>query len=418
MKHLRFFLFLFFFLGATESLTEIEVQKKESAYGPLKTFAQSLNLIEENHPQKQDRQKLIEGAIRGMLFDVDPYADLMNPEKTQNFYKQNQKVAQGFGFSISFKDQKIIVTSVFKGSSAHKNKMQVGDRLTHIQGQSVESLSYDEVLRRIQKNPSLKLRVSRSKEPMISLTLSRGKFQVPSLFKQKINDHFLYVRIFSFKESSYKDFKKVLRIQRKGKNHLQSRFKGGILLDLRQNSGGMVDQALLMADLFISEGLLISTKGQQNPQKFYAKSLGTLQKTPLVILIDEYTASASEILTSALKENEYAFVVGNKSFGKGSIQSFFNLDNGYTLKLTVSEYFSPLGNVIEKKGIEPHLYLGSQDAFTEEEIHKINYFKYNFFSQNLLSLEPVQKLEEGWQSLVEQDPLLEKSFEVLQRLTL
>lgn len=142
---------------------------------------------------------------------------------------------------------------------------------------------------------------------------------------QKINDQFLYVRVLSFKENTYKALKQALDVQRKTKSEIYSKFNRGILLDLRQNSGGMVDQALLIADLFISEGLLISIQGKQTSQKFYAKSLGTLKQAPLVVLIDEYSASASEILASSLKENERAFIVGKKVLEKVRFKPFLIL---------------------------------------------------------------------------------------------
>jgi len=413
----RFSFIFILFLGVEESRSEISVQKDESSYLPLKVFAQSLNLVEEHYPKKKERKDLVHGAIRGMLFEIDPYSHLLTPKEVQDFYQHSQKMIEGFGISLAFKNNQVVVTSVFKNSNAAKRGVQVGDFITDINNKSVEKMSYDEVVHRIKKSDSLKFKVIRSQNQSFSFSLAKGSFQVPSLAVQKINDQFLYVRVLSFKENTYKALKQALDVQRKTKSEIYSKFNRGILLDLRQNSGGMVDQALLIADLFISEGLLISIQGKQTSQKFYAKSLGTLKQAPLVVLIDEYSASASEILASSLKENERAFIVGKKSFGKGSIQTLFDLENGYALKLTVSEYFSPQGNSIEKKGVEPHLVLNSQTSLTEEEILKIDHFKYNFFSKPP-SFKPIGPIRTQWKKLVEKDVLLEKSFKVLQQLTL
>ena len=329
-----------------------ETADEEDPYTPLKTFAESLHLIEKHYPQKTKRSQLVSGAVKGMLFELDPYSHFMTREEFKAFQKQNKSHYGGLGIEIAFQNQKIFVTSVFENSPAFKKGIQAGDILTHVKGASVERLSFDTAVQKIRGKigDKISLQVLR-KGRKKTFSLMFEHIRVPSVRGMKISDHFFYIRILSFRDSTFKDLKKIL------KQEFQKQEKG-LLIDIRQNAGGLVDQALLSADLFISSGILTSIQSR-DPKKnkiFQAKSLGTLSlKFPIVVLMDQFSASASEIFASALQDHKRAVLFGENSFGKGSIQSVFDIESYGVLKLTVAHYYSPKGRAIEKKGLQPDI---------------------------------------------------------------
>ncbi len=342
-------LFILFFFLIQKSFCE---EPHQDAYTPLKVFAESLHLIEKHYPKKVRRRQLISGAIKGMLFELDPYSHFMTKKEAKDFRRQSQSRYGGIGIEAAFQKQKIVVTSVFEGSPAFTAGIQAGDILTHVRGEPLEKLSFDTAVQKIKGKIGKKitLQVLRNgKRKQFSMPFKR--IRIASVKGVKISDHFFYVRILSFRDSAFRDLKKIL------KKEFQKGPKG-LLIDVRKNSGGIVDQALLSADLFISSGILTMIQSRRTEQNkiFRAKQIGTLQtKFPLVILMDRYSASASEIFASALQDNQRAVLFGENSFGKGSIQSVFDIEPYGTLKLTVAHYYSPEGRIIERKGIEPDI---------------------------------------------------------------
>ena len=348
MKRILFVLIIF---SVHKSFCETS---DEDPYTPLKTFAESLHLIEKHYPKKVQRDQLISGAIKGMLFELDPYSHFMTKEEAKSFQKQSKSRYGGLGIEVAFQRQKIIVTSVFENSPAFKAGIHAGDIITHVGENSVEKLSFDTAVQKIggKIGEKISLQVLRKgQKKNFSLTFER--IRVPSILGMKISKNFFYIRILSFRDSTFKDLKKFLKKEFQSQDELK-----GLLIDIRQNAGGIVDQALLSADLFISAGVLtvIQSRDPVKSKTFQAKELGTLPSTfPLVVLMDRYSASASEIFASALQDNKRAVLVGEKSFGKGSIQSVFDIEPHGTLKLTVAHYYSPEGRVIEQKGIQPDI---------------------------------------------------------------
>ena len=345
MKRVLFVLCLF-------SVQKGFCEKNKDPYAPLKTFAESLHLIEKHYPEKVRRGRLISGAVKGMLFELDPYSHFMTQEEAQAFRRQNQSRYGGIGVEAAFQKQKIIVTSVFENSPAFQSGVQAGDVITHVGGRSIEKLSFDSALQKItgKIGEKIKLQILRDGERK-HFSMRFKRIHIPSVRGVRISDRFFYVRILSFRDSAFKDLKKIL------KKELQDSPKG-LLIDIRQNSGGVVDQALLSADLFVSKGLLTLIRSRHSEQNrtFRAKELGTFSPLfPIVVLMDRYSASASEIFAGALQDNQRAVLLGEKSFGKGSIQSLFNAAPHGALKLTVAHYYSPLGRRIEREGLAPDI---------------------------------------------------------------
>lgn len=359
MKIFIFFLSFHFLVYAKEN------KISENPYFQLKVFAESLNLIEKHYPEKKRRDQLIPGAIRGMLFELDPYSHFMNPKQAHSFEKQHKSFSGGIGIEVAFQNKQAMITSVYKNSPAEKKGLKAGDIITHVNNESIKNLSFDSATQKMRGKigDTIILTIWRKKSPL-HFSIQLDQFQIPSIEGKIIEDQFFYIQISSFRESTFREMKKILQVKKCRKipqNPFCLILKNGLIIDLRGNSGGLIDQALLTADLFISKGKLASIKGKNTNQIFNAKPIGSINDIPIIILIDQYSASASEILTSALKDNNRALVAGRKSFGKGSIQSIFELEDGSNLKLTVSHYYTPKGNRIEKRGVLPDIVLNPEN---------------------------------------------------------
>lgn len=339
--------------------------QNKSKYASLKMFAESLNLIEKYHPSLKDRGRLISSSIRGMLFDLDPYSNFMSKKESEKIKEDMKDKYDGVGIEVLSKNQKIIITSVYKDTSAYENKVQVGDVITHIDQKSIENLPYDLVVDQLQGSigDQKKITVQRSgRRKSLTFSLQIQKNTIPSVISAPLDENFFYIKILSFTESTYHDLKKALEVKKCSHTTTWqncSVVKKGLIIDLRDNSGGLIDSALLIADLFLNEGLLVSIRGPEKKisKTYQAKPLGAILSFPILILINKNTASASELLSGALGDHKRALLAGEKSFGKGSIQTIFNLDGGHSLKLTVASYFTPSGRVIHNKGISPHIKL-------------------------------------------------------------
>ncbi len=395
--------------------------QESSKYKPLKTFAQSLNLIEENHPQSVQRSRIIDGAIQGMLFELDPYSSLMTLKETESFNQYNLSSHTGIGIAVAFnKNKQILVLSVMEGSEAFKKGILPGDQITHIQKKSTQNQSFEFIRNQITNKKSsfvqLTIRRENSPEPL-QFNLPVSRIHIPSVSAQKINNNFFYTQISSFRSSTFQDFKKLLRVKScflQKESLLCSRVRKGLILDLRQNPGGIVEQSLLIADLFISKGVLTRIRGKKEEynQTFNAKKIGTLKFFPIVVLINEYSASASEVLASALKDNHRALVFGKTSFGKGAIQRLFPLNKEYTLKLTTAYYYTPQGSSIEQKGLSPHI-----DEKSNLHQQKLIQFKNQFYRRFKVKKEHLDKSifkkDSEWIKKEQDDPLLKQGTSLL-----
>lgn len=410
-------------------LEQLKNSKKEDSsgkdiYTPLKIFTQSLHFIETHYPEPIDRRELIPRAVQGMLSQLDPHSQFLTPDQLDQFYKKNKSHFEGLGIQVILEDNRFIVTHVFKNSGAYKKNLRAGDAITHINGEPMRRGVFDSWSRKIKKQAGgfVVLGIKRSEENL-EISVPLKKIETPSMIGFPISKNFFYIRIFSFRENTYREFKKILQkfqCPNRSAQLLCPKFSGGLLIDLRNNAGGLIDPALLIADLFISEGLLISIQGKLESynRKFYAKNLGALTSFPIVVLINSYTASAGEILASALKDNLRAFIAGQKSFGKGSIQTIFRLEDGYALKLTSARYAASKGRPIEGAGIEPHLYLKPPWIFYKN-LKKIEDIKSQLKKKqggfrsrfNSIGNPSVQ-----WKSIAQNDPELRMSLKILQHL--
>ncbi|WP_413559061.1 S41 family peptidase [Bdellovibrio sp. HCB209] len=326
----------------------------QERYADLQNFSKVLNLIQQYYVEETDTKKLVYGAIKGMLRELDPHTNFMPPEIFKDFETETSGEFGGLGIEISNQNGILTIISPIEDAPAWQAGIKAGDKVIAIDGNSTKGMSLVEASQfmRGKKGTKIVLRVVReNEEKPRDITITRGVVKIKSVKYTDMGDGFAYVRITSFIENTAKDLETaIVNHQKNNKGNV-----AGLLLDLRRNPGGLLDQAVKVSDMFLKEGVIVSTIGRNKAEKevAMASKKGKYTNVPVVILVNEYTASASEIVSGALQDNKRALVVGQRTFGKGSVQSVIKLGDGSGLKLTVARYYTPSGVSIQAEGIHP-----------------------------------------------------------------
>lgn len=335
----------------------------EDRYSDLQNFSKILNLIQQYYVEEVDTKKLVNGAIKGMLRELDPHTNYMPPEMFKDFESETSGEFGGLGIEISVQNGILTIISPIEDTPAWIAGIKPGDKIVAINGQSTKGFSLVEAsaLLKGKRGSSITLSVVReSQEKPIDFLITRGSVKIKSIKPTTLDDGFIYVKITSFIDNTSNDLEKALTAFKKKNNGKIE----GILIDLRRNPGGLLEQAIKVSDLFLKDGIIVSTIGRdpKNKEVSVATKKAPFGDVPIVILINEFSASASEIVSGALQDNKRAIVVGERSFGKGSVQSVIKLGDGSGLKLTVARYYTPSGVSIQSEGIKPDIEIEDIDA--------------------------------------------------------
>jgi carboxyl-terminal processing protease len=339
----------------------------------LKVFAQTLALIEENYPEAKTTKDLVYGAIQGAVGTLDPHSSFMTPEEFKELQIETKGKFSGIGIEITLKDRILTVVSPIEGTPAYQAGIQAGDRIVKIDGASTKNATLMEAVKKI-RGP---------KGSKVVLTINREGFSKPKDFpitreiipirsvKARILDGGIgYIRLTNFQDQTDHDLQAYLKKMRQK----LVPFKG-LILDLRNDPGGLLDQAVRVSNEFLKSGLIVYTEGRSRQQsmRFYARPAGEgkFATIPMVVLINEGSASASEIVAGALKDQKRALIVGSKSFGKGSVQTIIPLEDGSALRLTTALYYTPSGITINEKGIVPDVVVDEKPLPTDKSVQKI-----------------------------------------------
>lgn len=339
-------------------------------YSDLQLFTKVLNLVQQYYVEEIDTKKLIYGGIKGMLKELDPHTNFLDPEIYKEFESETSGEFGGLGIEITIKKGILTVISPIEDTPAWKAGIQAGDKVVSINGESTKGLSLAEAAKmmRGKRNTTINLGIFRDgfEEPKV-YAIKRGVVKIRSVKYTDLEDGYAYVKITSFIENTSDELSKFV-----GEHIKKHKAVKGMVIDLRKNPGGLLNQATRISDLFLNEGVIVSTIGRNKKEKevIYAKKKGTLEDFPLVVLIDEYSASASEILAGALQDNKRGLIMGKRSFGKGSVQSVVKLGDGSGLKLTVARYYTPSGISIQAEGINPDVELEDLDKKTIKSMRK------------------------------------------------
>jgi carboxyl-terminal processing protease len=328
----------------------------QERYADLQNFSKVLNLIQQYYVEEVDTKKLVYGAIKGMLRELDPHTNFMPPDIFKDFESETSGEFGGLGIEISVQNGVLTIISPIEDAPAWEAGIKAGDKVIAVNGTSTKGMSLVEAsqLMRGKKGSKVVLRVVRDNEDKPrDITVVRGNVKIKSVKYTDLGDGFAYVKITSFIENTSKDLEKALETHEKANKGQIA----GLLIDMRRNPGGLLDQAIKTSDMFLKDGTIVSTIGRNKNEKEVATATkkGKYTNFPIVILVNEYTASASEIVSGALQDNKRALIVGQRTFGKGSVQSVIKLGDGSGLKLTVARYYTPSGVSIQAEGIHPDI---------------------------------------------------------------
>ena len=323
-------------------------------YKNIQLFAKVLSLVQRYYVDKVNTKKLIYGAIDGMLAELDPHTNFLPPEIFKEFEHETSGQFGGLGIEMTVRDGILTVIAPIEDTPAYKAGIKAGDKIISIDGKSTKGVSLVEAAE-MMKGPygtKVVLGVYRSgfTAPR-NFVVRRGMVRIHSVKYVDMGDGYAYIRLTSFIDHSARDMRRAL-LQHIARNHGIK----GLILDLRGNPGGLLSQAVAISNLFIRKGIIVSTIGRNRAKKdvMYANPKNALpEKFPMIVLINGSTASAAEITAGALQDHRRALIMGQRSFGKGSVQTVVKLGNGAGLKLTVARYYTPNGHSIQDEGIMP-----------------------------------------------------------------
>ncbi len=330
-------------------------------YEELKTFSEVLTQVQKNYVEETKVKDLVQGAIRGMLSTLDPHSAYMTPDMYKEMQVETKGEFGGVGIQIGVKENRLAVIAPIEGTPAYRAGIKSGDFITKVNDETTKDLTLMDAVQKMRgpKGSKVNLTIQRDGTPdPLQFTLVRDTIKIESV-KSKVLDNIGYVRLTQFQESTGRDLSKVLKQFKEQK--LQS-----TILDLRNNPGGLLTAAVEVSEQFLPGGkLVVYTKGRESKKdEWMSKGKDQMDDSPMIVLVNEGSASASEIVAGALQDYGRAVIVGTTSFGKGSVQTILPLGDGSGLRLTTAKYYTPKGRSIQSTGITPDIVVKPQASTT------------------------------------------------------
>ena len=359
----------------------------EAAYEELKVFSDVIDLIQREYVDEVDTSELIQKAIQGMVHGLDPHSSLLPPDAFKDLQIDTKGKFTGIGIHITMQDGFVTVISPIEDTPAYKAGIKARDRIVKVDGKPTRDLREAVKMMRGPKGTKVVVTILRAgvKKPL-EFELIRAVIPIVSVKSITLEPGYAFVRVSQFSSNTTKDLEKALK-----KLESESSPMKGLIIDLRNNGGGLLDQAIKVSDLFLDEGEILSIKGREkkNTKVFSASASANRRTYPIVVLINGGSASASEIVAGALQDQKRAVILGTTSFGKGSVQTVETLRDGSGLKLTIARYYTPNGRSIQAKGIEPDIVLKPR-RLDETEFDEQRFVKESDLA-NHLEAEPEKK---------------------------
>ncbi len=327
-------------------------------YRQLNLFGDVFERVRADYVEKPDDGKLVESAINGMLNALDPHSSYMDPKSFRDMQIQTRGEFGGLGIEVTMEDGLVKVVAPIDETPAAKAGIMAGDIITHLDDEPVQGLTLNQAVDKMRGQVNTKIRlkiVRKGQDKAIDVAIVREIIRVRSVRSRTEGDDIGYIRVTQFNEQTTEGLKKAL-------NDLSAQIAAeklkGFVIDLRNNPGGLLDQAISVSDAFLEKGEIVSTRGRnaEETQRFNARAGDLSKGKPIIVLINGGSASASEIVAGALQDHKRATVIGTRSFGKGSVQTIIPLGSGNgALRLTTARYFTPSGRSIQAKGISPDI---------------------------------------------------------------
>lgn len=332
-----------------------ERQKTDDLYKELELFSDAVSVIRADYVEEKKSKDLIYGALKGMLASLDPYSQFMDPDTYNEMKVETEGEFGGIGIEITLKDDLLTIISPIDDTPAYKAGLKAGDKIVKIDGTIVKDLTLIEAVKKLRGKPGTDVNIiilRESEKKLLEFTITRSIIKIESIKKAEMLEPGIgYIRLSEFQENTPKDLSDALK-------KIEAENLKALVLDLRNNPGGLLDVAVDVAGKFLEEGkIVVTTRGRVDNQnlEFKSKNKNNHLNYPIAVLINGGSASASEIVAGALQDYKRALIIGTKSFGKGSVQTVMPMSDGSALRLTTSKYFTPKGRSIHGEGIMPDI---------------------------------------------------------------
>jgi carboxyl-terminal processing protease len=397
MKNFKNWMLAGFFAFLTGVVTTMLVTlplgaKDENIYTEIKPFMEAVYQIQLRYvdEEKTNSKTLVEGAIRGMMETLDPYSQYLDEEAFNDMTQETKGEFGGLGIEISIRNKQLTVVSPIEGTPAYRAGIKAGDIILKIEGESTDGIQLMDAVHKLRGKPGTKVIITVLREGWEEgreIKITRDIIKIRSVRSLKLDENIAYLRLNQFMETSSKDLKKELE-------QFKKTGVKGLILDVRNNPGGLLDSSVEIAEFFLDKGqVIVSTDGrlEQMKQQFKAEH-ESFWELPLVVLVNEGSASASEILAGAIQDNKKGMVVGAKTFGKGSVQTLLRLSGGGALRLTTAKYLTPKGVAIHGVGIEPDI-IAEETKVSRMIVDMVEENLYAVFMKEFMTSEPTFNFE-------------------------
>ncbi len=347
---------LVFFCTSSIAQEETEDTIQEIPFDEIRIFAEVFDKVKNDYVESIDDKKLIESAIRGLLSGLDPHSSYLDETAFQSLQEGTSGEFGGLGIEVSMENGFVKVIAPIDDTPAQRAGIQAGDLIIRLDDSPVKGLSLNEAVDKMRGKPGTDITLTIAREGMkqpLVLTITRETITRKSAWTRTLEPGYGYLRVSNFQTNTANDAQRVLETLKEDNGGSLK----GLILDLRNNPGGILSGAVAISDLFLEEGMIVYTEGRINDSKltFDAKPVDLINKAPMVVLVNGGSASASEIVAGALQDHGRAIIIGQKTFGKGSVQTILPMTNESALKLTTARYYTPSGRSIQASGIVPDI---------------------------------------------------------------
>lgn len=406
----------------TPALAEISQADREATYKQLEIFSNVLSILQENYVEEIDTKSAVNGAIKGLLFSLDPHSSYLPPESFKELQDETKGSFSGIGIEVTIKNEFLTIVSPIADTPADKAGLKANDIILEINGEKTKNMNPYEAIEKLRGPSGSEVTISVYREgweDLKQITLKREDIPIQSVRAEFLSPGVVYSRITKFQSHTANDFKTKLQELKKQQPI------NGLILDLRSNPGGLLHQAVSVADMFIERGTIVYTKGRKADQNtvYSAHPNGEKRQFPLVILVNEGSASAAEIVAGAIQAHKRGIIVGTQTFGKGTVQTIIPLPDGAGLRMTTATYYTPDDRSIQALGITPDVEvpfvpcLSPDKPKGKKEILKEADLANHLPVKNLEEENP-DKVVEGLEKRLQEDNQLRSAYNIIKSLNL